>query len=96
MNMYIDYDKGKVLGSKLQEEAKVLNELLNKLSEIHEKLEENVKEEIEEQYGKPLFSNIDMMKEFNELVNSTGSALSNISTAYIKVEKSSEVSKNEE
>ena len=96
MNMYIDYDKGKVLGSKLQEEAKVLNELLNKLSEIHEKLEENVKEEIEEQYGKPLFSNIDMMKEFNELVNSTGSALSNISSAYIKVEKSSEVSKNEE
>ena len=99
MNMYIDFEKGKVLGSKLQEEAKVIDELLNKLNEIQSKLENNVKDEIETNYSKPLFSNVKMMNQFSELVSSTGKTLSSISAAYTKVEKngiSKEVSDYEE
>ena len=56
-NLYIDYDKGKVIGSKLQEESEVLKQLLDKLYDINEKLESNVKDEIVEEYCKPLLAN---------------------------------------
>lgn len=99
MNMYIDYEKGKKLGNKLQDEAKVIEELLLKLNEIQEKLEGNLKDEIDNNYSKPLFSNIKMMNQFATFVDSTGHALSNISSAYTRVEKNGinrEVLNNEE
>ena len=98
-NMYIDYDKCKVIGSKLQEEAEVLKQLLDKLYEINEKLEDNIKPEILEEYCKPLISNTKVIYKLSELTQTTGKALTNISAAYCLVEKNginSEVNTNEE
>lgn len=86
-NMYIDYDKSKVIGSKLQEEASVLKQLLDKLYEINEKLEDNVKDEILEEYCKSLLANTKVVYKLVELASSTGSTLTNISSAYCQVEK---------
>lgn len=98
-NLYIDYEKGKVIGSKLQEEAEVLKQLLDKLYEINEKLESNVKDEIVEEYCKPLLANTKVIYKLSDLVLSTGKTLTNISAAYCQVEKNginSEVSAIEE
>ena len=98
-NLYIDYDKGKVIGSKLQEEAEVLKQLLDKLYEINEKLESNVKDEIVEEYCKPLLANTKVIYKLSDLTLATGKTLTNISSAYYQVEKNgmnSEVEISEE
>lgn len=98
-NLYIDYDKCKVIGIKLQEESNSLKELLDKLYEINEKLEDNIKDEINEEYSKPLLSNTKVMYKLAELTSSTGKTLTNISSAYCLVENNginSEVNSNEE
>jgi len=86
-NLYIDYDKSKVIGNKLQEEATVLKQLLDKLYEINEKLEDNVKDEILEEYSKPLLANTKVVYKLVDLASTTGCALTNISAAYCQVEK---------
>ena len=86
-NLYLDYEEAKIVGSKLQEESDVLKQLLDKLYDINEKLEGSIKSEIMDEYSKPLLSNTKTMYKLAELTKVTGSALSNISSAYYSVEK---------
>ena len=86
-NLYLDYEKGSTLGTKMRDDSKELNNLLNKFKELQEKLNGKIDSKIEEQYTKALLTNLKVMYKLSELIDVTGELISNVSSAYKKVEE---------
>lgn len=79
-NLYIDYEQGHILGTKIQSESKELIVLLNKLNTIQEKLKNNVN--IDEKCTKELLTRTKIMFKLADIVSETGDFLVNVSNAY--------------
>ena len=90
-NLYIDYEKGKILGNKIKEESTELKKLLDELSTIENKLKNSVDLVVLETYAKPLLSQTKLMYKFVDLTTETSNLLISISDAYIDVENSKKV-----
>lgn len=83
-NLYIDYEQGYILGNKIQEEAKVLNSLINRIKDIQLRINEKVNNE----FSKELEVKTEIISKLSDVVEETGDFLVNVSNAYILTEKS--------
>lgn len=82
-NLYIDYEKGLGLGKKICDESVKLNELLLKLENIQNKINENhTSDDI-----KKLNIDLRTIIKLSEIVGETGNFLINVSNAYMEVDK---------
>lgn len=77
-NLYIDYEKGIDLGERIKNKSFELNELLKRIENIHNKIEDNDINKL----------NIDLKSiiKLSEVVKETGDFLINVSKAYNDVD----------
>ena len=76
--MYIDYEKGLVLGEQLKVESIKLNELLNKL--------DNIQSNINNEKLNNLQNDLKVIIKLSEIVDKTSNFLINVSNAYKEVD----------
>ena len=81
-NLYIDYEQGLSLGSKIQGEAKDLKTLLSQIKEIQDKLESLLTDENDKNYLESIAGQTKIMDKLAETIEETGNFLVNVSTAY--------------
>lgn len=81
-NLYLDYEQGLSLGSKIQSEAKDLKSLLSRIKEIQDKLEKSLDEENDKNYLSSIVGQTKIMEKLSETIEETGNFLVNVSTAY--------------
>lgn len=90
-NLYIDYEKGKTLGNKIKDESQELKKLLSELTDVQDKLKGYIDLVALETYAKPLSTKTKVIYKLVDLTSETSNLLINISDAYLKVEKSSQM-----
>ena len=95
-NLYIDYEKGKVIGNKIKEESLELKRLLDEFNQIQEKLKNSISNIASETYSKPIMSQLKIMYKLADLTEETSDLLINISNAYIDVENSTKMEESYE
>lgn len=81
-NLYIDYEQGVILGNKIYEKAKQINELLNKIDTIQNKLSNELNIKIDTNIQNELLTRIKVMNKLKDVVEETGLFLINVSNAY--------------
>ena len=81
-NLYIDYEQGLSLGSKIQGEAKDVKTLLSQIKEIQDKLESLLTDENDKNYLESIAGQTKIMDKLAETIEETGNFLVNVSTAY--------------
>lgn len=81
-NIYIDYEQGPILGTKIQGEANDLKNLLLELEKIQEKLSVVLKDSNDEQYLKAVSAQTKIMSKLAEAIDETGNFLVDVSNAY--------------
>ena len=81
-NLYLDYEQGLCLGSKIQGEAKDVKTLLSQIKEIQDKLESLLTDENDKNYLESIAGQTKIMDKLAETIEETGNFLVNVSTAY--------------
>lgn len=95
-NIYIDYEQGIILGSKINKKSKELKILLTKLNEIEEKLKNAIYESSDEKYLRSLLTQTKIMYKLSDVVDETGKFLINVSEAYKEVAEANDEASNQE
>ncbi len=95
-NIYIDYEKGMILGTKIQQKSKELKTLLSKLNEIEEQLKMATNDLEDEEYLRALLTQTKIMYKLSDVVDETGNFLINVSEAYQAVADANDESDNQE
>lgn len=95
-NIYIDYEQGMVLGTKIQKKSKELKTLLSKLNEIEDKLKNATNDFKDEEYLRVLLTQTKIMYKLSDVVDETGNFLINVSKAYQDVAEANNESDNQE
>lgn len=81
-NLYIDYEQGVILGTKIQGEAKDLSALLKNIKDIQEELQPILNDSNDEKYLKAMVNQTQIVDKLVETIEETGNFLVNVSNAY--------------
>lgn len=95
-NIYIDFEQGMVLGTKIGQKSKELKALLAKLNEIEDKLKNASNDFKDDEYLRSLLTKTKIMYKLSDVVDETGNFLINVSQAYQDVENANDESNNQE
>lgn len=95
-NIYIDFEQGMILGTRIGQKSKELKALLAKLNEIEDKLKNASNDFKDDEYLRSLLTKTKIMYKLSDVVDETGNFLINVSQAYQDVEDANDESNNQE